>query len=330
MNKVVTIKEIAKLAGVSNATVSKVINGKDEHISQATREKILKIVDREGYIPNAIAKSLKLKKTKTIGIIIPDVMNLFFSELARGIEDAAERYGYSVILCNSDNDEKKKERYLTVLQEKMVDGIILTSAENTIKDKLKNISSPLVLLDRDIDSEENVGKIFIDNEKGLYDATKFLIGKGCKNIGFISSINRNKLSRDRKKGYEKALREHGMEVREENIYLAAYDVETGYKGALKILEDETIDGICCGNDLIAMGAIRAVKEKNMSIPERIKIIGFDDIQISRYLDPPLTTMRQPIYEMGESAIKILINIIEKNSVGDTRVLETKLIERGSS
>ena len=330
MNKIVTIKEIAKLAGVSSATVSKVINGKDEHISQATREKVLELVEREGYIPNAIAKSLKLKKTKTIGIIVPDVMNLFFSELARRVEDAAERYGYSVILCNSDNDEKKEERYLTVLQEKMVDGIILTSAEKSKKDTLKKINTPLVLLDREIDSEENVGKIFIDNEKGLYDATCYLIEKGCKNIGFISSINRNKLSADRKKGYEKALKEHGIKVLEKNIYLGAYDVETGYKGAIEILEDESIDGICCGNDLIAMGAIRAAKEKNISIPGKIRIIGFDDIQISKYLDPPLTTMKQPIYEMGEGAIKILINIIENNSLGDTRVLETKLIERSSS
>ncbi len=124
-----TIKEIAEMANVSSATVSKILNGKDKYISEATRQRVLEIVEREGYIPNAIAKSLKMKSTKTLGIIIPDVMNLFFSELARGIEDAAERKGYSVILCNSDNKEAKEERYIQVLQEKMVDGIILTASE---------------------------------------------------------------------------------------------------------------------------------------------------------------------------------------------------------
>lgn len=323
-----TIKEIAEMANVSSATVSKILNGKDQYISEATRKKVLDIVEKEGYIPNAIAKSLKVKSTKTLGIIIPDVMNLFFSELARGIEDAAERMGYSVILCNSDNKISKEEKYIQVLQEKMVDGIILTASEQSVSRSLKRRNTPMVLLDRDILIDSDVGRIIVDNEEGAYNATKYLINKGCKNIGFISSKQINKSSGQRLKGYENALLDNNFDVDKEKIYLQNYTIETGYKGTLKLIGNK-IDGICCANDLIAIGAIQALKEKNIKVPEEVRIIGFDDIQISQYVDPPLTTIKQPIYEMGEEAVKMLITIIEGKGVGRTKVLKTTLVERMS-
>lgn len=325
-----TIKEIAKLANVSSATVSKILNGKDQYISEATRQRVLEIVEREGYIPNAIAKSLKIKSTKTIGIVIPDVMNLFFSELARGIEDAAEKKGYSVILCNSDNKESKEEKYIQILQEKMVDGIILTASERSVSKSLKRRNTPMILLDRDISIDDNVGRIVVDNEDGAYNATNFLIDKGCKNIGFISSDNINKSSGERFKGYKKAILEKGIEYDDEKIFLQNYTIETGYKGTMTLLEETKIDGICCGNDLIAIGAIKALKEKGIDVPGEIKVIGFDDIQVSQYMDPPLTTIKQPIYEMGEEAVKMLVAIIERKEVNMVKVLKTELIERGSS
>ena len=325
-----TIKEIAEMANVSSATVSKILNGKDKYISEATRQRVLEIVEREGYIPNAIAKSLKMKSTKTLGIIIPDVMNLFFSELARGIEDAAERKGYSVILCNSDNKEAKEERYIQVLQEKMVDGIILTASEKSVSKSLKRRNTPMVLLDREILIDDKVGRIVVDNEEGAYTSTSYLIDKGCKNIGVISSDNINKSSGQRLKGYERAILESGMKYDENKIFLQNYTIDTGYEGTLTLLDRTEIDGICCGNDLIAIGAIKALKEKGINVPGEVKIIGFDDIHISQYLDPPLTTMRQPIYEMGEEAVKMLISIIEKKDVGTVKILKTTLVERSSS
>lgn len=324
-----TIKEIAEMANVSSATVSKILNGKDKYISEATRQRVLEIVEREGYISNAIAKSLKMKSTNTLGIIIPDVMNLFFSELARGIEDAAERKGYSVILCNSDNKTSKEERYIQVLQEKMVDGIILTASEQSVSRSLKRRSTPMVLLDRDILIDSNVGRIIVDNKTGSYIATDHLIKKGCKNIGFISSDKVNKSSGERLKGYRKALIENNMEIDESKIYLHSYTIDTGYKGTMKLLENNKLDGICCGNDLIAIGAIKALNEMKIKIPEEVKVVGFDDIQISQYIEPPLTTIKQPIYEMGEEAVKMLISIIENKSVGETKILKTTLVERRS-
>ncbi|CAK7085078.1 LacI family DNA-binding transcriptional regulator [Tissierella sp.] len=325
-----TIKRIAELANVSSATVSKIINGKDKHISEATRQKVLAIIEREGYIPNGIAKSLKMKRTKTIGIIMPDVMNLFFSEVARGAEDAAEREGYSVILCNSDNKQSKEERYIQILQEKMVDGIILTASESSISKSLDRCNTPMVLVDRDIASDKKVGRIVVDNEEGAYNATNFLIKKGCKNIGFISADSKTKLSAERLRGYEKALIDNGLKIDKEKIFLQNYTIESGYQGTMALLMQTEIDGVYCGNDLIAIGAIKALKEKNIKIPEEVKIIGFDDISISQYIDPPLTTIKQPIYQMGEEAVEMLISMIEEKSIKMTKVLETILVERGSS
>lgn len=324
-----TIKEIAELANVSTATVSKVINGKDQYISEATRQKILEIVEREGYIPNGIAKSLKMRKTKTIGIIMPDVMNLFFSELARGAEDAAEKRGYSVILCNTDNRESKEEKYLNILQEKMVDGIIMTAAEASMNKSVKRSKTPMVLVDRDIELDKPVGRITVNNEEGAFMATKFLIEKGCKNIGFISSEKKNKPSAERLEGYKRALKEHKLDIDEKKIFLENFTIDSGYKGVISLLEKTKVDGIFCGNDLIAFGAIKGLKEKKVKIPEEVKIIGFDDISMSQFIDPPLTTIKQPIYQLGEEAVKMLVAIIEKQDTDMNKVLKTELIERGS-
>ncbi len=324
-----TIKEIAEMANVSTATVSKVLNGKDKYISEKTRQKILEIVEREGYIPNGIAKSLKIKKTKTIGLIMPDVMNPFFAELARGAEDAAEKRGYIVIICNSENRISKEEKYLNILQEKMVDGIIMTASESIASHSIEKCNIPIVLVDRDLEMDKPIGHITVNNEEGTFMATKYLIEKGCKNIGFISSKIVNKLSNERLEGYKRALEEHGFAVDEDKIYLENYNVESGYNGARYLLDKGDIDGICCGNDMIAIGAIRSLKERGIRVPEDVKVIGFDNISISKYIEPPLTTIAQPIYEIGQESVKMLLSIIEKKDVNLTKVLDLKLVERGS-
>jgi len=326
----ITIKEIAEIANVSSATVSKVLNNKAPYISDETKKKIFEIAKREGYIPNAVAKSLKIKSTKTIGIIIPDVMNLFFSELARGIEDSAEKRGYSVILCNSDNNEDKEKKYIRVLQEKMVDGIILTASEKSVEMSLKMRHTPMVLLDRDLNTDVRVGKIFVDNETGEYEACKYLIEKGIKEIAFISSNVISKSSSQRLNGYKRALADYGILIDEDLIFLDSYSIETGFNGVLEILKKRKFKGICCGNDLIAIGAINALKQKQIRVPDDVKVIGFDDIQISKYINPPLTTVKQPIYQMGKEAVDMLINMINGYDMDYEIILRTSLIERMST
>lgn len=324
-----TIKEIAKLAGVSTATVSKVLNGKDQNISSTTRDRVLKVVDEEGYIPNSIARSLKMKETKTLGLIVPDVVNQFFSELARGVEDAAKKEGYTVFLCNTDNDSSKEQDYIRVLEEKMVDGIILAPSERTDKINL-NKKTNVVIIDRDINIKNKAGKIGIDNELASYKATTYLIDKGCKKIGFISSGSKNITMAERLNGYKKALLEADLDINESMIYLENYDVSTGYKGTYEILKNNKIDAICCGNDFIAIGAMKAIKENGYRVPEDIKIIGIDDIEMAKYMDPALTTVKQPIYIMGENAVQMLLNLIKKEKTELIKILDTEIIERSSS
>jgi len=326
-----TIKEIAKIAGVSTATVSKVINGKDQNISENTRNRILKIVDEEGYIPNSIARSLKVNETKTLGLIVPDVVNQFFSELARGVEDAAEKEGYTLILCNTDNNKEKEENYIKVMQQKMVDGIILAPAEDRFKIPMSR-KIPLVVLDRDISVDREIGRIGIDNEEATYKSCSHLIEKGCKNIAFISSKNDNKSTYDRFSGYKRALMDNNINYNEDLIYLEQFDVTTGYNGIYKIYENTEIeiDGVCCGNDLIAIGAIKAIKESGRIIPRDVKVIGLDDIDMAKYVNPSLTTVKQPIYLMGEETVSMLISMIRKEDINLLKILDTELIERSSS
>src|SRR5699024_9772597 len=193
-------------------------------------------------------------------------------ELTRGAEDAAEKKGYSIIICNSDNNETKEENYLYILQEKMVDGIIMTASEGSIKKSMEKFNIPMVLVDRDIDINKKVGRITVDNEQGAYNATSYLIKKGCKNIGFISSDNKNKPSAERLKGYKNSLLDNGLKIEDEKIFLKRYTIDSGYMGAITLLKQSKIDGLCCGNDLIAIGAIKALKEKKIKVPEEVRVI----------------------------------------------------------
>ncbi|RHR42632.1 LacI family transcriptional regulator [Clostridiaceae bacterium AF18-31LB] len=305
-----TLKQLAQEAGVSIATVSKVVNGRDEHISEATRKRIRELVENSGYRPNAIAKGLKEKKTNTIGFILPDISNPFFPEIARGIEDEAKKYGFAVVFCNTDNDVVREESCISFLRSKMVDGLIFTQTTRESvfsKELIGNI--PVVVVDRGIDTNsKNIGKIYVNCMGAIYDATCRLIRQGCEKIAFISA-NLGKERDYRYEGYEKALKQYKRTVDPVMIFKNDYNEETGYQGIQKICRVCRIDGLVCGNDLIATGAIQALSEGGWKIPEDIKIVGLDDVMFAKYLSPPLTTIAQPAYEMGKEAAKMLIRHI---------------------
>lgn len=324
-----TIKMIAELAGVSSATVSKVINGKDQSISEDTRRRILEIVEREGYIPNGVAKSLRIKNTKTIGLILPDVTNPFFSEVAKGIEDAAAKRGYSLILCNTDNKENKEKMYLKILQEKKVDGLIITASHSKLGDQLDKVSTPVILIDRDIKTSKPVGRITVDNITGGRLAAEKLLESGCRKIVHITAELENKPAAERYKGFVEVLGGNAIEFSKSGLYTGYFTVETGYEGIMKLSELLEFDGVFCGNDLIAIGAVKALRELGRRIPEEVSVIGFDDIALSKYIDPPLTTIRQPIYKLGENAIIVLLGMIEGGATEESVVLQPELMERMS-
>jgi len=309
----VTIKDIARLANVSVTTVSRVINNKPEGVSEETRQKILKLVKELGYQPNAIARGLVTKKTKTIGLIIPDISNPFFPDIARGVEDSAHIYGYNVFLCNTDDNLEKESEYIKALKEKYVDGIIFTSSsipkhEHIIE--LVESGIPVVIMDRRVDSE-NIYGVFLDNYEGGYIATKHLIDLGHRKIGCITGPLHTKSARERLEGYKKALLDSGIEIDEKLIFEGDYKIKGGITGAERLLKDnKDISAIFACNDLMAYGAYKTIRSFGYKIPEDISVVGFDDIQLSQILEPQLTTVRQPAYDMGLTAARMLIKLIE--------------------
>ncbi len=323
----ITMKQIAELAEVSTATVSKIINGRDEHISQATRDKVLQIIDEHQFSPNTVAKGLRVKKTSTIGFVLPDITNPFFPEIARGIEDIANQNGFAVVFCNTDNKAEREQECVSFLQSKMVDGLIFTRAirtsffENYLS---KNI--PTVIVDRDVNTAGSaIGKVYTDTMAAVYEATQLLLSKGCKRVGFISAMSTSQS--DRYNGYLHALEENGLPLDESIVYREHYSAETGYRGALEIMRNTKLDGIVCGNDLIAAGAMQAIRLTGLQIPNDVRIIGVDNIYFSKFLYPPLTTIEQPAYEMGAAAAKMLINHILHGIPMREEKLDYKLILR---
>lgn len=308
----VTIKDIARLSGVSTATVSKIINGKDSDIGKPTIERVKRIIDEQNYTPNIVARSMVTKKTKTIGLVIPDVRNPFFTDLVRGAEDVANERGYSLLFCNTDDDLRKEIKYINNLIEKQVDGIALAGAavrDQSLEENI-DIKVPIVSLDRNVYFKGVEGKIEVDNFTGAYDAVTHLIKSGHKSIMFLSGQLNIKPSKDRLEGYKRALADNNIEYNENLIVVGKYTSEFGYESMKNAAPDKAVTAIFCGNDLIAIGAMNALKEKNIRIPEDISIVGFDDIYISSLVTPALTTVRQPSYEIGYQAVEMLIDIME--------------------
>ena len=329
----VTIKDIAKLSGVSTATVSKIINGKDNDISRPTIEKVSKIIKELNYSPNTIARSMITKKTKTVGLVIPDVRNPFFTDLTRGAEDVANERGYSIFFCNTDDDLNKEIKYINNLIEKQVDGIALAGAafrDKALEEKV-NIKIPIVSLDRNVYFKGIEGKIEVDNFLGAYDAVSYLIKLGHKKIMFLSGQLNVKLSIDRLEGYKKALEDNNIDYNEKLVIVGRYSSDFGYGIMKNTTIDRDVTAIFCGNDLIAIGAIKALKEKNISIPQDISIVGFDDINIASLVAPSLTTVRQPSYEIGHLAMEKLIDILEgKENLSNKVEIKLELIVREST
>lgn len=329
----VTIKDIAALAGVSKTTVSKVINNKDDSISKATKDKILQIMKEQNYVPNKLAQSLVTKRTKTIGLLIPDIRNPFFTDISRGAEDFARKEGYNIIFCSTDEDYEREAECVSMLCEKMIDGIIFAPSSNTSheENRYNDLEIPMVLVDKKIELSNAKGVVKVDNKNGTYEATKHLIKQGHKDILYLSGPLKNDISKERLQGYIRALEKNNLTVKEENIVEGKYRYEWAYD-FIKHLEEIKCTAICCANDLMAIGAIQALRERNFKIPDDISIVGFDDIQTSKLIDPSLTTVRQPAYEMGQKASEILINNLKNNkkeSVG-TVIFKPQLIIRNST
>jgi LacI family transcriptional regulator len=301
-------------------------------VSEELRARVLEAMEELNYQPSAVARSLRRKETQTIGMMVPDSANPFFAEVARGIEDTSFEQEYSVILCNSDGDMEKEQFYINVLVEKRVDGIIFVAAGGSaqhIRDLLER-DMPLVVVDREITSVE-VDSVLTDNLQGGYLATKHLMELGHRRIGCIAGPSDLTPSAERVIGYKRALTERSLTVNENLILKGDFQYESGYKAACEFLTmDEPPTAVFACNDLMAVGAISGVRKNGRRVPEDLAIVGFDDIALASFTNPPLTTIVQPKYEMGVLAAQMLMERIRDKDMPSRRhLLETALVVRGS-
>jgi LacI family transcriptional regulator len=331
--KKITMLDIAQKAGVSKATVSMVINKRDENISKSTRDKVLQIAQDMNYIPNSLARSLNTKKTETIGIVLPDITNPFFSEIARAIEDIASDLGYNVIFCNSDNEIKKENKYVKLLVSKLVDGVIFIAGgkSNNNLEILINNNVPFVLVDRYVDGFENFYGVYCLNKLGIAEAVEYLINKEKKRIAFVKGPHSVEISTQRLDGYIETMKKYGL-FNEDLIFENEFTINGGIETTKEILKlKEKVDSIIYSNDIMAFGGIKVLIKKGYKIPRDISVVGYDNIQISEFMEPELTTVSQPIYEMGKRSCELLINIVNGITVDKKQIyLKPNLIVRGTA
>jgi LacI family transcriptional regulator len=327
-----TIKDIAKKANVSYGTVSRALNNK-YGVRKETRERVLSVAVKMGYLPNAIARGLVKKATNSIGLIIPDILNPFYPGVARGIEDKALKNGYSVFFCNTNHDKKREIQSLRLLAEKRVDGIIVAPGldDPDIPHDAAGGDIPIVYICRRY-LEPNKSFVVIDDERGGFLGTKHLIEQGYKKIGFIGVQNEALHLNERFEGYKQAFQKYGLELDDRYICSSDFKRQTGYRLIQKMIaKGDFPRAIFAENDILALGVIQGIRESGLSTPEDIAVVGFDDIPLASFPEVQMTTIRQPKHEMGEIAVSILLDQLSGSNTQSRKViLEPRLIVRKSS
>ena len=327
-----TIREVAESAGVSYATVSHVINN-TRLVSPETRQRVLAAMDALNYRPNALARSLRQGKTNTLGLVLPDSANPFFAEISRSIEDEAFKKGYSVFLCNTELDTQRELFYVDVLSKKQVDGIIFVAAGDQADslEYLRQRNMPVVMIDRDLPNVE-VDAVLTDHRLGGYLATRHLLELGHTRIACIAGPSSITPSAERITGYRNALEEAGLPCDENLILRGDYHAQSGMETTHAILKmAPRPTAIFALNDLMALGALRAAAEEGCSVPGDLAVVGYDDLELAHFTNPPLTTIAQPKKEIGAQAIHLLVDrMSHKNRPPSRVVLPPELIVRRST
>ena len=308
-----TIKDVAKEAGVSIATVSYVIN-KKRHINPDTAQRVIEAIKKLNYRPSMVARSLVTKSSKLIGLLISDITNNFYTPIVRGVEDEANQSGYTIIISNSDENLSKTEKYLTLMQQHSVDGLLVapTSGFEKLIPVIESIGLPMVLVNRSLESTV-YDMVTTDNELGAYTAVKYLCGLGHESIGLVVGPTEVSTYADRLKGYKKALDEFGIPVNNDLIRIGGYFFDSGFRLTNELLELKLRpSAIFIGSGPLSGGAYKAIKNSGVSIPRDLSVISFDENEWASFVEPTITTVAQKTYEMGRHAARELINRIEES------------------
>lgn len=331
-----TIYDIAKEAGVSAATVSRVLAGSNHPVKEETRQRIEKLAQELGYRPNTIAKSLTKKTTQTIALLVPNITNFFYTQIADEICDFLSQKGYSVFLCNTRRQIEKESQHVETLIARRVDGVIFSSTRTKPEDNIINQENINKLKKYGISTVafgshfKNTSQIHINTYKGAFDATEHLIELGHKRIGFIDGLAVGTRQR-RRQGWRDALTAHNLPSGEELVTAGDLEVQGGREATAKLWElADPPTALVVANHLMALGAIGELKGRGLEIGGDVSIVGFDDSELSGLMDPPLTVVRQPVQEVAQAAGQLLLAQLEGNKEEELRELETKLIIRAST
>jgi LacI family transcriptional regulator len=326
-----TIREVAEQAQVSVATVSHVIN-RTRFVDPETQARVRQAIQTLGYRPNMLARSLRRRESRTIGLLVPDNANPFFAEFARVVEDVVFAEGYSVILCNSDRSETKEETYIDVLLSKQIDGLILISStdRNDLLQHVVDVGVPMVVVDRN-PADVSVSYVLVANEHGGYLAGQYLASLGHRRVGCIGGPSDGNPSWERVGGFARALGEVGAPLAPEAIVQGDFRYGGGEAGMRALLErDLGLTAVFATNDLMAIGAMITLRRAGLRIPEDISLIGFDNILQASTTIPSLTTIEQSVNELGQATVRLLLDKILKRTTGPACLtIPTRLIERES-
>ncbi len=330
--KFVTIKDIAERAGVSINTVSRALNNKPD-ISEETKRRILEIARELGYVKDFTASSLRSRETRIVGVILADSANPFYSEVLKGIEAASRKYGYQIILMNTERIYENEVKAIETLLQRRVDGLLIAPVQEKDDDirALVDRKIPVVIVGRHFEGVD-VDEIHSDEVKGGYLATKHLIEKGRRNVLMINGYLFKSAAYMRLEGYKKALREYGIPLRDDYVIITDIDIEDGYEAVYNAHKRGLkFDGIFCYNDLMAFGAMKALRDLGYRIPDDVAVVGYDDIVYASYVCPTLTTVRIKKYEMGYEAFRMLLQRIKGLRKKTKRViLDVELVVRESA
>jgi len=323
-----SIKDVAKKAGVSISTVSNAING-TKYVSEELKQKINKAIAELDYKVNPVARSLKSKRTMSIGVIITDINRIFFPQVIKGIQDTAAKNGYSITFCNSNDDFETDQRFVRMLENNRVDGIILDSVADMENqeyfNRLSNLGTqkkriPVVSIERKL-VDYNIDSVVVDNKRGGSMATAHLIEYGCKKIVHITGPVNSSMAFDRLKGYKDELLKNGLKVDDSLILNGDFSPLSGYQAVKQLLlNGAEFDGIFAANDQMAIGAIKALRENGYSVPEDVKVVGFDNTFVASIVEPSLTTINVPRFKLGACAVETLMKRID-NILSETSCIE---------
>lgn len=329
-NHVVTIKDVSDRAGVAISTVSRVLNGLDR-VSDETRIKVEKAVEELGYVKNSLAASMKTGKSKMIVVVVPDIINEYYTAVVQGVEEIASNEDYYTMICSSRDSHMKEQELFSGELGMVIDGVIIIPAYDDLE-YYRNIAKPVVIIDRYV-SGSDMHAVVIDNYKGSYLLTEELILAGHRNIAFVSGALEFNIGMERLNGYREALKNYGLEIRQENEMIDHWYQEHGYLSTKSLLErEDPPTAIFAANNLLCIGCIKAIREKRLEIGRDISLVGFDDSAVAQLLDPDITVVKRATTEMGKIGMTKLLDIINKNQhpvYPKKVVLDVELVRRHS-